>query len=305
MSIAAPDPSDWLNQQLRVTQAADRQVLRAVEDARLDTLRMLRGIANRPGIGAAIRRHQLLLVKRNMLRTQAVLWRRLGDIIRARRLEAAARNIQLSQDLDSMLLRATRGGVKLAKSIADAERDTAERSLDRLIARVNGASYVPLSQRVYNSEVTIGARVDRLVNSAITRGLSAVEFAREVRDFINPNTPGGIRYAALRLSRTEINNAAHAVAIDAQRDKPWVTGMDWRLSGSHPRPDTCDQLAHDGPYEVSETPAKPHPHCFCFVVPVTVPAEKFLDNLVAGKYNDYLARYRGLSAGETVLTKLG
>lgn len=308
--MATPDPLDWLRANLAVQVKADREVLAALRQAQVDINRQLRSIASRGGVGAAVRREQLLLSKRVIMAEQAKLWRKLGDIVRARRLEAASRMIQLGQDLDAVLFRAIPRGPSLARAIADAERDTAERAMDRLITRATGDSYVPLSQKVYRSEVGIGSRLNTLVNSALARGLSAVEFAREVRDYVNPFTPGGLRYAATRLARTEINNAAHAVAIDAQRDKPWVEGMQWHLSRSHPKADRCDELARGGEggtglYPVSETPSKPHPQCFCYVTPTTVPADQFLDELVAGKYSDYLGRYRNLAPGQVVFTKLG
>lgn len=313
MTQPVPDPRDWLRKHLATMRTADRQVLAAIEQARRDINKMLREVEARPGIGAAVRREQLLLIKRNLMREQSKLWRKVGEITRARRLEAAANAIQLTQAIDSMLLvrfGGIRGGARIAEVIANAELDAAERAMDRLIARVNGDSYVPLSQRVYNSEVNINGMINRRINSFIARGLSAREAALELRQYINPNTPGGIRYAAMRLSRTEINNAAHAVTIDAARGKPWVEGMQWRLSSSHPKPDICDQYARGGPkgdglYPVGTTPAKPHPHCFCFVTPTTVSERDFINNLVKGRYDDYLSRYSNLDSGQVVTTKLG
>jgi hypothetical protein len=308
-----PDPRDWLRKHLRTMRAADRQVLAAIEQARRDINKMLREVESRPGIGAAVRQEQLLLVKRNLMREQSKLWRKLGEIVRARRLEAASNSIQLTQTIDAVLLQSVgglRNGAKIAQALGDAERDAAERHMDRLIARVNGDSYIPLSQRVYNSEVNINGTINRKVNSFLSRGLSAREAAMELRQYINPNTPGGIRYAAMRLSRTEINNAAHAVTIDAQRGKPWVEGMQWRLSSSHPKPDICDQYARGGPggkglYPVADTPGKPHPHCFCYVTPTTTSEKDFMNALVGGKYDDYLSQYTNLRPGQVVTTKLG
>jgi hypothetical protein len=310
MTTPIPEPADWLRANLRVQVKADREVIAALKVAQRDINAQLRAIAGRGGVGAAVRREQLLFAKRAILREQATLWRRLGAIVQARRLEAAADVIRVGRNLDAVLLRAIPRGPSLARAIAESEEDRARRNLDQMIARVNGDSYVPLSEKVYRSEAGITARVNRLVNSALARGLSAVEFAREARDFVNPLTPGGLRYAALRLSRTEINNAAHAVAINAQRDKPWVEGMEWHLSRSHPKADRCDEYAHGGPngdglYPVADTPVKPHPQCFCYITPATVSPEEFLDNLVAGKYSDYLARYRNIAPGQVVRTTLG
>lgn len=296
---ALPDPRDWFTKPMRVIQAADRDVIRILDQARRDIDRMLKEIVRRPGIGNEIRRHQLLLVKRNLQREQAQIWTRLGDVTRARRLEAAARVLDVNLQADEHLLvdiGKVVHGQEIAQAIARAERDNAERAIDRMLARVNGDSYVPLADRVYNSQVNIGGQLDRMINSALVRGLSAKEFATEAQGFINPNTPGGLRYAAMRLARTEINNAAHAVAIDSVADKPWVEGMKWHLSGSHPKPDKCDLLARggtdgDGIYPKTSVPAKPHPMCFCYVTPALPSDDDFLSSLLGGKYNDYLEKY--------------
>lgn len=311
--LGLPDPREWLGATIRTTQALDREVLAILRAARIDTNRMLREVEARSGIGAAVRREQLLIVRQNLLRQQAEIWRRLGKVIEARRLEAAANVIKLGGKIDAVLLGTVgglEGGADIARSLMEAEMDTAKRSMDRLIARANGSSNVPLSERVYQSEVSIGSVLDRRISSALVRGLSAREFSQEVSDFINPNTPGGLRYASMRLARTEINNSAHAVAINAAQDKPWVLGMKWRISSSHPKPDICDQLAKggtkgDGVYPKTEVPKKPHPHCFCWVTPETPSDEDFLDNLVAGQYDGFLEKFRNKRPGETIVMKLG
>lgn len=311
MATPIPDPQQWLQATLRTMQQADQEVIAILKQAQLDVNRMLRTVTARGGVGAAVRAEQLRLIKSNLQIQQADVWRRLGDLVRARRLDAAARSIQLSGIIDAVLLRALgKEGRDIAKAIADSELDLARGAMDRMIARVQGTSYVPLSQRVYQSEVRLGGKLDRMVNSALSRGLSAREFAGEVRQFINPFTPGGLRYAAMRLARTEINNAAHATAVVNSQDKPWLTAMQWKLSGSHPRPDKCDQLARGGPkgdghYPKGSVPGKPHPQCFCFVIPVLEDGDVFLDKLVGGEYDGYLDRYRGLSAGQKVITRLG
>lgn len=310
MTSPIPQPSDWLKANLRTMEAADREVIAILRQAQRDINRMLRIVEARGGIGAVVRAEQLRLIKRNLMREQASVWRKLGDLIRARRLQAASNVIQLSGIIDAVVLRALGPeGRQLVSAIAQSETDLAKGAIDRMIARVQGSSYVPLSQRVYRSEVRLGGQVDRLTNSALSRGLSAREFAQEVRAFINPNTPGGLRYASMRLARTEINNAAHATAVINSQDKPWITGMQWHLSGSHPRPDICDQLARggrhgDGHYPKGGVPAKPHPHCFCFVTPEIEDGDVFLDKLVGGRYDSYLDRYRGLQSGQQIITRV-
>ena len=98
----------------------------------------------------------------------------------------------------------------------------------------------------------------------------------------------------LRLARSEINNAFHAISVNHNVEKPWVEGMRWHLSRSHPKPDDCDKFAKGGPKgdgvyrPPSNTPRKPHPHCFCYVTPEVPTEDAFLDRLIAGNYDDYL-----------------
>ena len=79
------------------------------------------------------------------------------------------------------------------------------------------------------------------------------------------------QYQAKVIARTE-RIAAHRAAYErSMRDKPWVKGFKWALSGaSHPRPDICDLLANQnlhglgpGGYPVNAVPATPHPNCTC------------------------------------------
>ena len=311
MASPQPKPTDYRTQQAIVMQRADRDIIRILKRAQADINKTLRALAARRGIGARVETLRLQLVKRELQLKLAETWRKIGDVIEARRLESAARVLDLNRVSDELALTGAGlpDGPEVARAVADAELDAARTGLDRMIARTSGSSYVPLSQRVYASTVVVNGAVDRLVSSALARGLSARDFAKEVSGFINPNTPGGVRYAAMRLARTEINNAAHALAIDAVRDKPWVTGMKWHLSSSHPRTDVCNSLASggtngDGIYAKDAVPSKPHPHCFCYVTPETPSDEEFLDNLIAGHYNSYIEKYRNIQPGQVVRSNL-
>jgi hypothetical protein len=285
---------------------SDREVLAALRQAQLDIARALRAIQFDNSTSAVVRRAQLSLAKRNIQARMSQLFLQIGDITRARRLDAANRLISLAQTQDAFLFAAAAlpGGLEAAKSFADSMRATAESGLDRLDARLTGRSYTPLSQRVYKSSTIVNSQLDRLVNSALAQALSAKEFATLISGFVNPNTPGGVRYAALRLSRTEINNSAHAVAVAQVQDRPWVDSMSWHLSGSHPHPDVCDSIAGGGPkrngvYPKGEVPAKPHPQCFCFVVAELPSDEDFTDALLSGAYDGWLRRF-GPSGTTTV-----
>lgn len=159
---------------------------------------------------------------------------------------------------------------------------------------------VELSSRVYkNLDLAMG-RVEAIVNRGLLQGKGAREIAADVSKYINPNVPGGVRHAAMRLARTEINNAFHYTAIRYTREMPWVTGYKWNLSGSHPKPDICNEMAQNnhgagdpGVYPKSKVPGKPHPHCFCFITTVTVTPERFASGMRAGRYDSYLSGFAG------------
>lgn len=291
--MAIPKPTDWSVAYARVQRLADRDILKVLRQAYKDIDRMLTEIQRRPdGIGNLVRREQLLTVKRNLLREQAAIFNRLGDIVRARRLEAAARAIRLGNAIDTALLDAA-GRTGQAKALREAMLRGLSETIEIALTRM-GQSALPLSERIYRTRVWMDGRLGRMIDSALLRGLTAREFAAEARAWFNPDVPGGTRYAALRLARTEINNAFHAVSVNNADEKPWVEFMKWHLSRSHPKPDVCDQYARGGTrgnglYAPRDVPRKPHPHCFCYVTQVAPDEDQFLDRLVAGEFDDFLA----------------
>lgn len=145
---------------------------------------------------------------------------------------------------------------------------------------------IPLSTAVYYTQALAQGWVDRRVRNGLVLGKSAKEIAKDVRDLIRPDTAGGVSYAAMRLARTEINNAFHTENITRQEDKPWVTGMRWHLSRSHPEPDECDALV--GVHAKGAIPGKPHPQCFCYVTPEQIGEDEWIDRFLDGEYNDYI-----------------
>jgi hypothetical protein len=293
VSAPAVDPNEWLSAYARIQKAADTEVLTALRQASTDINRMLRALEAQRGIGAAVRHEQLQTVKRALLREQALIFRRLGSVIAARRIEAAEKAIILNGHIDAVLFAAAgRSGV--ATALTRSLVAGLESTIEVVTARMTQSRF-PLSQRVYRSELWLRGQLEHKINSALARGLGPHEFAKEARDWISPNTPGGVRYASLRLARTEINNAFHAVAVNNSAEKPWVSGVKWNLSRSHPKADLCDAIAGDdgngmgeGVFPPKDVPRKPHPQCFCFVTPVVIDEDEFIDQLVAGTYDGYL-----------------
>lgn len=299
--MAAPQPEDWLKEYAKVQKVADREILRLLTLGLRDLNRDLAAIeqsSKRLGVGEQVRREQLQLIKRALLKRQAEVLRGTGEVTEARRSEAAARAVKLSGSIDALLFGAA-GAKDIASELTRSLTEGMSRTLDTVIARVT-KSAIPLSQKVYRTEVWMEGRIQNLVNSALLRGLSARDFAREARAWINPNVKGGVRYAAMRLARTEINNAYHAATVVSNSEKPWVTSMRWRLSGSHPKrpgpPEVCERYAnndHDGlgagVFAKGNVPPKPHPQCLCTVLPEVNSSDDFENAFLGGEYDQFLS----------------
>lgn len=128
--------------------------------------------------------------------------------------------------------------------------------------------------------------VDDIVNRGLVSGWSAKELAKAVVPSISPNVPGGVSYAANRLARTEINNAYHASSWDRYMKSVIVEEVEWHTSSSHPENDVCDEYRDASPFKKTQVPAKPHPNCYCYIVPRLPTEEEFLDKLFNGDYGD-------------------
>lgn len=181
--------------------------------------------------------------------------------------------------------------------LASGLRFSSEMALSRAIARLQGVERRQLSTRVYRNRDLLNGRIERIINSALGRGVSARNLAQEVARFIKPSTPGGVSYAAMRLARTEINNSFHAQQIRSSESLPFVEGQKWNLSESHPRPDECNIYAEEdgsdlgaGVFPRDGVPSKPHPHCLCYITPVVPEREAFVRNFLSGDYDSWLER---------------
>lgn len=290
--MAQPEPQEVLQAYVRIQRAADAEILRALRDAYKDVNRRLAVLSRQPG--TELDRARALAVKKAILDAQADLFERTGKVIERRRVQAASRAIQVAGRYDEAAFAAA-GRERDARALAEGLEATEARVIDAVEARLSGASRQPLSDRVYRAQARSSGVLERRINSALARGLNSQEFAREVRDLVNPNTPGGPRYAALRLARTEINNAYHAMAVAAAQAKPWITKVEWHLSKSHPKrpggPEICEQLA-GRMFKPTEVPLKPHPQCMCYITPVIdEDDDAFLDALVGGEFDEFIDKF--------------
>lgn len=292
-----------LERYLVLQRALDRDVLAALRASASNIEAELRRLQARSGIGAAVRREQLVHSQVVIHNEMARYWAGVGDTVEAARATAAAEGAQT-------ILDGSRDGLSQVFSAAEltymteSTRQQAARGVEVLQERLSGSSHVPLAQSVYDNAALTNGHVDEIINNALARGASAADLAKDVRGFINPNTPGGVRYASMRLGRTELNNAFHANQVRQAQAQPWTTGVKWNLSGSHPTPDECNDYADQehikgeaaGVFRPNEVPAKPHPNCLCYLTNEDVGRDEFVNQFFNGQYNEYLEeRYPDLA----------
>lgn len=280
---------------LRIQRAADRDVLAALRTSATSVSNELRRLQSRSGTGAIMRREQLLRSQAAINREMDVLFTRVGDVVQAASARAAQAGAETILRESESLLRTILPAADYDYMLRSAQ-ESASRSLEALRQRVSGSSYIPLAESVYGTQNLVNGTINDIVNAALARGASAAELARDVRAYVNPATPGGARYASLRLARTEINNAFHAAQIKEAQEEPWVLAVRWHLSGSHPRPDACNDYADDvhfknggaGLWLPEEVPAKPHPNCLCYTTPETPDPDQFIEQYLKGDFDSYM-----------------
>jgi hypothetical protein len=284
-----------LREYLKVQAKSDREVAAILRRTRRDVDRQIKSILG-DAPGAVVRREQLRFARRSIDDALARVWTDLREIIERQALVSGEVAVKVNGAFDRALIRqglsAAEAAVLTQSNVIQA-RQAVQHAINRSVDPT-GSTKRTLSEKVYKSRKVIDLQVDGLVNSALARGLSAREFAKEVSQFIRPDTPGGVRYAANRLARTEINNAFHHSQRQDNAAKPWVTGQKWHLSGSHPKPDECNTFAArnfgEGPgvWPKDDLPNKPHPNCLCYIEPVAMDEQEWLRKFRAGEFDDYL-----------------
>lgn len=279
MTSPLPDP---FRRYRRVQQKYDAELAATLRRTAIQ----IRARINRlpAGIGGDVRRAQLTLVLNQIERVlRAMFTGPVLDIIQAGRKEAAEAAQAAAEAITAVAYTALPADV--AQALVDGLEATARSGLESDFARVPRE----LSRRVYKNGALASGMVNARIREGLISGLSARELAATVYDLINPNTKGGVSYAAMRLARTEINNAFHERQI-AAANRPGVKGVKWNLSQSHPKPDECNVLAVGGPYDSDSVPDKPHPHCFCYLTYVTMSPRDFSRALQNGDFDDELDR---------------
>jgi hypothetical protein len=247
---------------LTVQTKMDVEMRRILRLAAKQSARRIEALESSGGVGAAMRQVQLQAVLNAIDADQQKMWRSgvLSTILKYIPIVGKAA-IRASASIDRALRAAV--GERRANAYLEGIQASADAAIELLRTRRER----DLSRRVYRNADLASGRVQDMIKAGIVQGLSAKELARSVRKFIDPATPGGVSYAAMRLARTEINNSFHDEQQELVKGREEVKAVIWNLSSRHPPnpKHLCDQYAEKKRFKPDEVPDKPHPHCLCYM----------------------------------------
>lgn len=282
----------WLARYLAVESKMMPTIRGILTDAAQDAFKSILALEKKSGIGAEVRIGQYGSIMKIVRDIDDTIFKQMKPvIIEGQQLSAEAAVDALGEQEKSILNRLFRGrgGPEAVENWLISQRNSAALGVNHAINRQLRSS-IPLSRRVYRSRSLSDGYVERAVNSAIVSGTSARDLAKRVREHINPDVAGGVSYAAMRLGRTEFNNAFHATSIQLMEDQPWVDFAKWHLSKVHVEKTgcKCEEYAQQGLFTIQSIPKKPHPQCRCFVTAELPDWETFERNLLIGMYDSAL-----------------
>jgi hypothetical protein len=284
--------SNWLLRYLGVQRVYDKVVIDALEMAAIDADHAFDNLGT-VKIGERTRRYQINLARKELRKIINDLFRGFVPVIGKGQQDAAQAAEEAAIKEDAKVLAALFPDANLRKANEAAFKESARQGIQAMVNRVIGVSPTyPLSRRVYRAGSLASGKLDRDINSSLARGASARELADIARKSVSPKVAGGVSYAALRLARTEINNAFHAQSIGSMEDKPWVESVHWNLSKVHTEDpgDLCEEYADIGTFDKTNVPVKPHPQCMCYITPDMADFADFAASLQSGAYDEYYHR---------------
>lgn len=278
----------------RVSRVSESDILALLEKAARDTQKRIEALSSAEKIGARTRLAQERILLNSLYGEIHDLWEGVGYLTIMGEKDAARAAVDSMDFLTQRVY--GRAGAE-ADLIRRQLREAGRAGVDSLISREENIR--PLSRRIYKNLAWTQNQIARRIQINLIRGVSAKEFAADVASLFRPSVRGGVSYAAMRLARTEINNAFHLTSIRYTREMPWVTGYHWNLSATHagrmPRGDVCNDYAHEdhegigaGNYSKRSVPSKPHPQCLCFITPMAMDPKQFATNYRRGTFNAYL-----------------
>jgi hypothetical protein len=270
---------------LALQQIKDRQLAQILADAAEEAEGMVATNLAKLTFSGEIRAAQLQQAIKGLGDLSTQLWDSVGTETRKGIYAASYLAADQAIDLDLVHGMPTGAIMQYAQQMHFYAAQSAEDIISRKVNNIN------LADKIYaNGRVTV-QHVGEIIDKSLALQLSAKEIADRTKQYFAPTVPGGANYAAMRLGRTEINNAHHTTTIRQAQKREWVSGFKWNLSGSHPKPDECNQYAEhngDGVFAKDEVPGKPHPQCLCYLTSQMPEPEDFVNNLINGDYDGNL-----------------
>jgi hypothetical protein len=282
--VAEPSPKAF--QPYRGVQATTDARLRAILEATAKSIQTRVKTMPR-GVGGQVRAAQLNMTLAAVNRLLSSMWTGKINPLVARAIEDS---FKAAENAVETLTRVAYAALPpaAADELVGSLRASAESGIKSDLARKRR----DLSVRVFHQRALDEGRVESVIRQGLISGLSAKELADDVYKYVSPTAPGGSSYSAMRLARTEINNALHERQIQGAQ-RPGVSAVVWNLSGSHVVPDKCNVYAsHNGSgrWPVDKIPDKPHPQCFCYLTYITMEPSEFQAKLEAGGFDEEIAR---------------
>jgi hypothetical protein len=278
-----PEPSPKAFQPYRKVQATTERELRIMLE--LAARAIQKRIASLPvGIGGQVRAAQLRATLSAIKKLHRSMWSAgVGPAVE----RAMKDSVDAAESAIEAMTRVAYAALPdaAAEALVRSLRASAESGLKSDAARKRR----DLSTRVFNNRALFDGKIEDLIRQGLISNLSAKELADSVYKYVSPTAKGGPSYAAMRLARTEINNAFHERQVQGAQ-RPGVKAVQWNLSGSHVVPDECNLYAAHKPYAPDQVPDKPHPNCFCYLTYVTMTPADFQKALADGKFDDELER---------------
>mgnify|MGYP006921400126 CR=1 FL=1 len=280
----------WLRRYLLTEDKSLSAIRGILFDASQDAFKQINELETKSNISSKVRSAQLSAFMGVVRDINKSTFKSVGSVIRDGQKDSAAAAVDALLEHEKAVLKRIFKTTDAVEDWGAIQRASAEASVQHVISRYLRTT-IPLSRRVYRSNALSNGYIERAINSSIATGASAKDIAERVRSSILPSTPGGVSYAAMRLGRTELNNAFHATTIAQSENRPWIDYLQWNLSKLHDQKTgcKCEEYAELKFFSVGQTPRKPHPQCRCFTTPVLMDWHIFEQNLLSGMFNDYIA----------------
>lgn len=282
---------EWLVPLTKQLKLYDREVAKILSKALDDIDDHISDLIAKRGVGARVRESQLRESRSLIQKRLDEIYKNNFNLIKTHQAQVAEIAVLIGLKRDHKVFEAMGLSKDEEAELTAAAVAMASRNIEAVMARRTKSR--KLIKTVDSSKKYAYSMVERRIDSGLAKGDSAADIAKDIRGLLDPNTPGGVSYAAKRLGRTEIANAFHAQAQEDSIGKPWIESVTWNLSKSHPTGSGCfcEKYARTGKFPPEKVPDKPHPQCLCYITPNVKPIAEVLAEVDDPRYDRWLEEH--------------